>query len=86
MAEPSLSEIMAQLKSLTAEMMTLKSDMAAIKDTSSSSGGNGAARRAEGLRDQDFHHKHKKWDFPASTVRPTQCSSSTNATPISTNT
>ncbi|XP_066311819.1 uncharacterized protein [Miscanthus floridulus] len=59
MAEPTLAEVMEMLKSMNAEMQTLKSDMAAIKykpGSSTISGGDS--------RDQDFHPKHKKWDFP----------------------
>ena len=64
MAEPTLAEVMDMLKSMRMEMSTLKSDVATMKDKSSSSSGGGDDRRSEGPRDQDFHPKHKKWDFP----------------------
>jgi hypothetical protein len=63
-AEPTLAEVMDMLKSMRTEMSTLKSGVATMKDKSSSSSGGGDDRRSEGPRDQDFHPKHKKWDFP----------------------
>ena len=52
------------LKAMNAELTTLKSDMAAMKDKSSSSSGGSDNRRPDEPRDQDFHPKHRKWDFP----------------------
>jgi hypothetical protein len=49
---------------MSVEMQTLKSDMPAMKDKSSSSSGGGDSHRSAGPRDQDFPPKHKKWDFP----------------------
>jgi hypothetical protein len=65
MAEPTLADVLAQLKTMSDEMMTMKADMASMKEKSESSAFGGAeGRRPDGLRDQDFHPKHNKWDFP----------------------
>jgi len=64
MAEPTIAEVLAELKTLSTEVNSLKSDMAALKDKSSSSSDNHGGRRQEGPRDQDPFFKHKKWDFP----------------------
>jgi len=64
MSEPSLAEVMDMLKNMNSEMQTLKTDMAAIKDKTSSSSGTADGHRPDGNRDHDFSPKHKKWDFP----------------------
>ena len=63
MAEPTLADLLAEMKTMAAEMMVLKADVASVKEktVSSSSSGDG---RPGGLHEQDFHPKHKKWDFP----------------------
>jgi hypothetical protein len=60
MAEPTLADMLAELKSLSNEVTSLKSDMAAMKDKSSSSSDNGGGRHPEGQRDSDQFVKHKK--------------------------
>ena len=64
MAEPTLADLLKAMETLTADVTAMKADMASMKAQSSSSSGSGDDRRAEGLRDQEFHPKHKKWDFP----------------------
>jgi len=64
MAEPTLADVLNALKSLSSEVNSLKSDMAALKDKSSSSSDNHDDRRQEGPRNSDPFFKHKKWDFP----------------------
>ena len=61
MAEPTIADLFRELKNMSAEITTLKADMASMKaSTAESSGG----RHSEGPRELDFHPKHKKWDFP----------------------
>ena len=64
MAEPTLADLLKAMEMLTADVTAMKADMASMKAQSSLSSGSGDDRRAEGLRDQEFHPKHKKWDFP----------------------
>ncbi|XP_066362696.1 uncharacterized protein [Miscanthus floridulus] len=64
MAEPTLAEIMDMLKNMNSKITTVESDLAAMKDKTESSSGAGDDRRHEGGRGQEFHPKHKKWDFP----------------------
>jgi len=64
MAEPTLADLFAEMKTMNAELIALKSDVASMKEKSASSYGSGDDRRPGGQREQDFHPKHKKWDFP----------------------
>jgi len=64
MAEPTLAEVMEQLRAMDTKMNSMESDMAAMKDKSESSAGGNDERRQDGGRGQEFHPKHKKWDFP----------------------
>ena len=52
------------LKAMNAEMQTLKSDMASMKDKPESSAGSSGDHRSEGPRAPDHPPQHKKWDFP----------------------
>ena len=63
MAEPSLADLLKEIKSMSAEISALKTDVASIKEKASTAESS-ENRRTEGPRDQDFHPKHKKWDFP----------------------
>ena len=62
MSEPSIADVLASLKSLAAEMTTMKADMAALKEKSASSSDSGG--RPEGTRDLDRPPKFQKLDFP----------------------
>ena len=62
MTEPSTADVLASLKSLAAEMTTMKADMAALKEKSASSSDSGG--RLEGTRDLDRPPKFQKLDFP----------------------
>jgi hypothetical protein len=65
MAEPTLADLLAQMQTMAAEMTAIKADVASMKEKSETSSSRGAdGRRAEGPREQEFHPKHKKWDFP----------------------
>jgi len=65
MAEPTLAALLAQMQAMTADLAALKTDMASVKAQSESSGSGGAdGHRQFGPREQEFHPKHKKWDFP----------------------
>jgi hypothetical protein len=65
MAEPTLADLLAQMQTMAAEMIAIKADMASMKEKSETSYSGGAdRRRADGPREQEFHPKHKKWDFP----------------------
>jgi len=64
MAEPTLADLLAQLKTMSDEMTAMKADMASMKEKSETSFGGADGHRPDGLREQDFHPKHKKWDFP----------------------
>jgi len=65
MAEPTLADLLAQMQAMTADLAALKTDMASVKAQSESSGSGGAdGHRQLGPREQEFHPKHKKWDFP----------------------
>jgi hypothetical protein len=63
MTEPTLADIVAQLQTMNTEMASMKANMASLKEKTESST-SGSDRRPDGPRDQDFHPKHKKWDFP----------------------
>jgi hypothetical protein len=63
MTEPTLADVIAQLQTMNTEMASMKADMASLKAKTESST-SGSDRRPDGPRDQDFHPKHKKWDFP----------------------
>ena len=52
------------LKTITAEMKTLKSDMAAMKDKTASSSAAADGHGTDGHRDSEFSPRPKKWDFP----------------------
>jgi hypothetical protein len=64
MAEPTIADVIAELNSLKTVVGSLKSNMAAPMDKSSSSSGTSGGHRPDGNRDQDPFFKHKKWDFP----------------------
>jgi len=63
MAEPTLADVLAALKTLSADMATMHADMAVMKEKSASSCGGGFEHCAEGPL-PDHPPKHKKWDFP----------------------
>jgi len=64
MAEPTLADVLASLKTLSTEMSTMKADLAAMKEKSASSSDSAGGRKPEEPRDNDFPPKPKKWDFP----------------------
>jgi hypothetical protein len=64
MSEPSLVDVLDMLKTMTSEMQTLKSDMAAMKDRTASVSGTADGNQTDRPRDHDFFPSHKKWDFP----------------------
>jgi len=68
MAEPTMAELMDMIKAMNSEMKsemkTLKDEMAALKDKPSPSGGGGDDHRTYAPRDEEFHPRPKKWDFP----------------------
>jgi hypothetical protein len=63
MADPTIADVMKKLEDLTAKMTTMESDIAAVKDksSSSSSGGND---RPGGSRDLDRPPRFQKLEFP----------------------
>jgi len=64
MAEPTLADVLAALKTLSADMATMQADMAVMKqEKSTSSPGGSGEHRAEGPL-PDHLPKHKRWDFP----------------------
>jgi hypothetical protein len=65
MAEPTLADLLAQMKAMNADIAAMKIDMASMKAQSESSRSGGAdGHRQFGPREQEFHPKHMKWDFP----------------------
>jgi len=64
MSEPSITDVLATLKTLTTDMTAMKADMAAMKEKSASSSDSGEGCRSEAPREPDHPPKHKKWDFP----------------------
>jgi len=64
MSEASLADVLDMLKTMTSEMQTLKSDMAAMKDRTASVSGTADGNQTDRPRDHDFFPSHKKWDFP----------------------
>jgi len=64
MAEPTLADVLASLKTLSTEMSTMKADLAAMKEKSASSSDSAGGHKHEEQRDTDFPPKPKKWDFP----------------------
>jgi hypothetical protein len=65
MAEPTIADVLAELRALRTDVNTLQFDMAAMKDKSASASDNGGhGRRPEGQRDHDPYIQHRKWDFP----------------------
>jgi hypothetical protein len=64
MAEPTLADVMQLLQSLTTDMSSMKAEMAAMKDKTTSSSASTTGGRLEGARDLDRPPKPKKWDFP----------------------
>lgn len=64
-AEPTIADVLAELRALRTDVNTLQFDMAAMKDKSASASDNGGhGRRPEGQRDHDPYLQHRKWDFP----------------------
>jgi hypothetical protein len=63
MAEPTLADLLAEMKTMSAELTTLKADMASMKEKSSTADSS-EGRRSEGPRDPDLPPRPKKWDFP----------------------
>ena len=54
MAEPTIADVLAELRALRTDVNTLQFDMAAMKDKSVSASDNGGhGRRPEGQRDHD---------------------------------
>jgi hypothetical protein len=64
MGDPTIADVMQLLNSLTAEMKTVKADMAAMMEKSTSSLISGAGDHPEGPRDLDRPPKFQKLDFP----------------------
>jgi hypothetical protein len=64
MSESSIANVLDMLKTMTSEMQTLKSDMAAMKDRTASASGTVESNQIDRPRDHDFFPSHKKWDFP----------------------
>ena len=64
MSEPSITDVLETLKTLTTDMTAMKADMAAMKEKSASSSDSGEGRCSEAPREPDHSPKHKKWDFP----------------------
>jgi len=64
MADPTLADVLAALKTLSADVATMQADMAVMKkEKSASSSGGGGEFRTEGPL-PDHPPKHKRWDFP----------------------
>jgi hypothetical protein len=79
MAEPTIADVLAELRALRTDVNTLQSDMAAMKDKSALASDNGGhGRRPEGQRDHDLYIQHRKWDFPRFDSSVDRCCSSTN--------
>ncbi|RLN12498.1 hypothetical protein C2845_PM09G12640 [Panicum miliaceum] len=64
MSNPTIADVMAMLQSITTEMITMKADMAAMKEQSTSSSDSGVGGRPEGPRDLDHPPRFQKLDFP----------------------
>jgi hypothetical protein len=63
MAEPTLADIIQEMRNMNAMITSLQSDVASIKEkTSTAESSDG--RRSDAPRELEFHPKHKKWDFP----------------------
>ena len=63
MAEPTIADLLKELKTMSTEISALKTNVASIKEKASTDESS-ENRRPEGPCEQDFHPKHKKWDFP----------------------
>jgi hypothetical protein len=64
MGDPTITDVMEMLKSLTTEMKTMKADMAAMQEKSASSSDRDVGGRLEGPRDLDRPPQFQKLDFP----------------------
>ena len=64
MSEPTITDVVVMLKSLSKEMTTMKADMAAMKEKSALSSDNGTNGRSEGPRDLDRPSEIPKTRFP----------------------
>ncbi|WVZ95693.1 hypothetical protein U9M48_041425 [Paspalum notatum var. saurae] len=64
MSEPTIADVVAMLQSLTTELTSIKADVAAMKEKSSSSADSSAGGLPEGPRDLDRPPRFQKLDFP----------------------
>ncbi|XP_066344329.1 uncharacterized protein [Miscanthus floridulus] len=62
MAEPTIADLLKEMRAVSAELSTLKADVASIKAKSSTT--ESSSDRHDSPRELEFHPKHKKWDFP----------------------
>jgi hypothetical protein len=63
MADPTIADLLKEIKSLSAEITSLKADVATMKDKSSTAESSGT-RRPDGARDTEPPPRPKRWDFP----------------------
>ena len=66
MAEPTIKDIMEQMKSFQTELSSVKADMATMKGKSSSPSDDDGGGREEPPRDFDRPPRLQKLDFPRS--------------------
>jgi hypothetical protein len=63
MADPTIADLLKEIKSLSAEITSRKADVATMKDKTSTAESS-STRRQDGARDLDPPPRPKKWDFP----------------------
>jgi len=63
MAEPTIADLLQEIRHMSAELTSLKADMATMKAKSSTADGS-ATHHHDGPRDLDLPPRPKKWDFP----------------------
>jgi hypothetical protein len=64
MGDPTITDVMEMLKSITTEMKTMKADIAAMQEKSASSSDRDTGGHLEGPRDLDRPPRFQKLDFP----------------------
>lgn len=63
MAEPTLADLLKEIKNMSVDITSLKADMATMKDKASTAAST-ETRHPDGSRDLDLPPRPKKWDFP----------------------
>jgi hypothetical protein len=63
MAEPTIADLLKEIRNMSADLTSLKADMETMKDKASTADSS-APRHPDGSRDLDLPPRPKKWDFP----------------------